>query len=65
MLMIFGIKEKCIILTRDERVQHYLYLYLLNMNYLYLYSDRAGRLTRKWAGFNLEMGRVVLKWAGL
>ncbi len=28
-----------------------------HMNYLYLYSD--------WAGPNPEVGRVVLKWAGL
>ncbi len=60
-----------IVEIRDERVQHYLYLYL----YLYLLTiwiicicicTRTGRgLTRKWAGFNLEVGRVVLKWAGL
>ncbi len=39
------------IMTRDERVQHY----------LYLWRD----LNRKCAGFNLEVGRVVMKWAGL
>jgi len=33
-------------------------IYLYNhMNYLYLYSD--------WAGPKPEVGRVVLKWAGL
>ncbi len=53
--------------TRDERstalsvsvsVNHMNYLYL------YLYSDWAGP-NPEVGGFNLEVGRVVLKWAGL
>ncbi len=55
--------------TRDERVQHYLYLYLYLLTIWIIcicIRTRTGRgLTRKWAGFNLEVGRVVLKWAGL
>ncbi len=55
--------------TRDERVQHYLYLYLYLLTIWIIcicICTRTGRgLTRKWAGFNLEAGRVVLKWAGL
>ncbi len=55
--------------TRDERVQHYLYLYLYLLTIWIIcirICTRTGRgLTRKWAGFNLEVGRVVLKWAGL
>ncbi len=54
---------------RDERVQHYLYLYLYLLTIWIIcicICTRTGRgLTRKWAGFNLEVGRVVLKWAGL
>ncbi len=52
---------------RDERVQHYLYLYLYLLTiWIICIRTRTGRgLTRKWAGFNLEVGRVVLKWAGL
>ncbi len=52
---------------RDERVQHYLYLYLLTIWIICIcICTRTERgLTRKWAGFNLEVGRVVLKWAGL
>ncbi len=53
------------IVTKDERVQHYLYLYLLTI-WIICICTRIGRgLTRKWAGFNLKVGRVVLKWAGL
>ncbi len=58
-----------VISGRDERVQHYLYLYLYLLTILIIcicICTRTGRgLTRKWAGFNLEVGRVVLKWAGL
>ncbi len=55
--------------TRDERVLHYLYLYLYLLTIWIIcicICTRTGRgLTRKWAGFNLEVGPVVLKWAGL
>ncbi len=58
-----------IISIRDERVQHYLYLYLYLLTIWIIcicICTRTGRgLTRKWAGFNLEVGRVFLKWAGL
>ncbi len=54
---------------RDERVHHYLYLYLYLLTIWIIcicICTRTGRgLARKWAGFNLELGRVVLKWAGL
>ncbi len=51
------------IIIRDERVQHYLYLLTI---WIICICTRTGRgLTRKRAGFNLEVGRVVLKWAGL
>ncbi len=57
------------IVIRDERVQHYLYLYLYLLTIWIIcicICTRTGRgLTRKWAGFNLEVGRVVLKWVGL
>ncbi len=54
-----------VVKSRDERVQHYLYLYLLTI-WIICICTRTGRgLTRKCAGFNLEVGRVVLKWAGL
>ncbi len=50
------------IVTRDERVQHYLYLLTI---WIICICTRTGRgLTRKWVGFNLKVGRVVLKWAG-
>ncbi len=56
-------------IIRDERVQHYLYLYLYLLTIWIIcicICTRTGRgLTRKWAGFNLEVGRVILKWAGL
>ncbi len=45
---------------RDERVQHYLYLYLYLLTIWIIcicICTRTGRgLTRKWAGFNLEVG---------
>ncbi len=65
----FVLSTLSILSTRDERVQHYLYLYLYLLTIWIIcicICTRTGRgLTRKWAGFNLEVGRVVLKWAGL
>ncbi len=53
------------ITIRDERVQHYLYLYLLTILIICICTRTGRGLTQNWAGFNLEVGRVVLKWAGL
>ncbi len=66
-MQLFSILFLTFIFIRDERVQHYLYLYLLTIWIICIcIRTRTGRgLTRKWAGFNREMGRVVLKWAGL
>ncbi len=55
----------CILPTRDERVQHYLYLLTIWIICICICTRTGRGLTRKWAGFNLEVGRVVLKWTGL
>ena len=60
MLCLLIAKKQNKMMNRDERVQHYLYLYLLTVWIICIcICTRSGRgLTRKWAGFNPEVGRL-------